>query len=90
MTEDPGCKDLLRVLIARVLLATLAALLARHRWPVFLVRPSTLLCWHREMGARRWTLCTYRSWRSTAISGARVGGVGRQENPADEHDGRAL
>jgi transposase InsO family protein len=38
----------------RMLLATLAKLLPRERWPVFLVTPSTLLRWHREMVARRW------------------------------------
>src|SRR5438034_1277980 len=39
----------------RMLLATLAKLLPRERWPVFLVAPSTLLRWHRELVARRWT-----------------------------------
>jgi hypothetical protein len=38
----------------RMLLATLARLLPRERWPVFLVTPSTLLRWHRELVARRW------------------------------------
>src|SRR5947207_4993950 len=39
----------------RMLLATLARMLPRERWPVFLVTPSTLLRWHRELVARRWT-----------------------------------
>jgi putative transposase len=39
----------------RMLLAALAKLLPRERWPVFLVTPSTLLRWHRELLARRWT-----------------------------------
>src|SRR5207248_4316302 len=39
----------------RMLLATLAKLLLRERWPIFLVTPSTLLGWHRELVARRWT-----------------------------------
>jgi len=39
----------------RMLLATLAKLLPRERWPVFLVTPATLLRWHRELVVRRWT-----------------------------------
>jgi putative transposase len=39
----------------RLVLATLARLLPRARWPVFLVTPATLLRWHRELVARRWT-----------------------------------
>jgi putative transposase len=37
----------------RMLLATLARLLPRERWPLFLVTPSTLLRWHRELVRRR-------------------------------------
>ena len=39
----------------RALLATLARLLSRERWAVFLVTPATLLRWHRELVARSWT-----------------------------------
>ena len=39
----------------RMLMATLAKLLPRQRWPAFLVTPSTLLRWHRKLVARRWT-----------------------------------
>jgi putative transposase len=39
----------------RMLLAALAKRLPRERWAAFLVTPSTLLRWHRELIARRWT-----------------------------------
>jgi hypothetical protein len=39
----------------RVVLAMLARLLPRERWRAFLVTPGTLLRWHRELVARRWT-----------------------------------
>jgi putative transposase len=38
----------------RMVLAILARLLPRERWPIFLVTPATLLRWHRELVARRW------------------------------------
>jgi hypothetical protein len=38
-----------------MVLAWLARLLSRDRWSVFLVMPGTLLRWHRELVARRWT-----------------------------------
>jgi putative transposase len=39
----------------RVFLAAASRLLPRSRWPSFLVTPTTLLRWHRRLGARRWT-----------------------------------
>jgi transposase InsO family protein len=39
----------------RMVLAWLAKLLPRDRWRAFLVTPATLLRWHRELVARRWT-----------------------------------
>jgi hypothetical protein len=41
--------------VDRMVLAASARLLPQARWPVFLVTPATLLCWHRELVARRWT-----------------------------------
>jgi hypothetical protein len=42
----------------RMVLATMAKLLPRDRWKIFLVTPSTLLRWHRELIRRRWTYPT--------------------------------
>jgi putative transposase len=39
----------------RLLLAAASTLLPRARWSVFLVSPQTLLRWHRELVARKWT-----------------------------------
>lgn len=39
----------------RLVLAVLSRLLPRPRWSVFFVTPATLLRWHRELVARRWT-----------------------------------
>jgi hypothetical protein len=48
----------------RILLATLARLLPRERWPLFLVTPATLLRWHRELVRRRWTYPQASLWGS--------------------------
>ena len=39
----------------RVFLAASSRLLPRSFWTVFLVKPATLLEWHRRLVARRWT-----------------------------------
>jgi putative transposase len=39
----------------RIVLASLAKLMARERWALFLVTPATLLRWHRELVRRRWS-----------------------------------
>jgi putative transposase len=39
----------------RMLLASLARLLSRERWSIFLLTPATLLRWHRELVTRHWT-----------------------------------
>src|SRR6266480_1114006 len=50
----------------RLVLAVLAKFLPRERWAVFLVTPATLLRWHRELIARRWTrrLVSGAAWTS--------------------------
>jgi putative transposase len=50
----------------RIVLATLAKLLARDRWSIFLVTPATLLRWHRDLVRRRWTYPTTRRRRGLA------------------------
>ena len=40
---------------AQHVLATLARLLSRDRWDIFLVTPATLMRWHRDLIARSWT-----------------------------------
>ncbi len=39
----------------RLLLAALSRVLPRRSWQAFLVRPETLLRWHRRLVARHWT-----------------------------------
>lgn len=39
----------------RTFLAAASRLLHRRRWSAFVVRPETLLRWHRRLVARRWT-----------------------------------
>ena len=39
----------------RALLAAASRLLPRRRWNAFLVRPETLLRWHKGLVARKWT-----------------------------------
>jgi putative transposase len=38
-----------------VFLAAASRFLSRSRWRSFFVTPTTLLCWHRRLVARRWT-----------------------------------
>src|SRR5450756_1557733 len=39
----------------RVLLAAASRALTRSSWSSFMVRPETLLRWHRELVRRKWT-----------------------------------
>jgi len=39
----------------RLFLAAAASILPRSRWPSFIVTPTTLLRWHRDLVRRKWT-----------------------------------
>jgi putative transposase len=39
----------------RLLMAAVSRILPRPRWSSFVVRPQTLLRWHRELVRRKWT-----------------------------------
>src|SRR5436309_108467 len=39
----------------RLFMSALSRVLPRDRWSSFLVRPQTLLRWHRELVRRKWT-----------------------------------
>jgi putative transposase len=47
----------------RLFLAAAARLLPKGRWSCFIVRPATLLAWHRELVKRRWTYRRRRTGR---------------------------
>jgi len=49
----------------RALLAALSRSLPRPAWAACPVKPDTLLRWHRELVARRWTYAHTRSGRSS-------------------------
>jgi putative transposase len=39
----------------RAILTALARVLDRDRWSIFLVKPDTILAWHRRLVANHWT-----------------------------------
>ena len=55
----------------RALLAATGRLLARERWSVFLVRPETIMAWHRRLVARKWTRTHRRPGRPALSSEVR-------------------
>jgi putative transposase len=70
----------------RVLLAALSRVLPRQRWAAFFVTPATLLRWHRELVARRWTHPHRRPGRpSTRAEVRRLILQLAQENPGWGH-----
>jgi putative transposase len=67
----------------RLLLAAAGGLLPRDRWSAFLVSPQTLVRWHRELVAMRWTYRRRRPGRPPLDAAVRelVLRLGR-ENPS--------
>src|SRR5262245_2325057 len=52
----------------RAVLAGLSKLLPRVRWVAFFVTPATLVRWHRNLVARRWTYPTRRPGRPPVVA----------------------
>jgi hypothetical protein len=47
----------------RMMIAAFARLIRRDRWSGFIVSPATILRWHRELVARKWTYRRSRTGR---------------------------
>jgi len=54
----------------RAILTALAGVLGRDRWSIFLVRPDTILGWHRRLVANHWTYLHRPGRPSTAVERA--------------------
>jgi putative transposase len=65
----------------RAVLAGLARVLGRDRWSIFLVRPETILGWHRRLVANHWTYPHRPGRPSTAITTRRTIIRLARENP---------
>ena len=65
----------------RAILTALARVLGRDRWSILLVRPDTILGWHRRLVANHWTF-PHRSGRhSTVVGDSADNRAPRGENP---------
>jgi hypothetical protein len=54
----------------RVILSALARVLGRDRWSVLVVKPDTILGWHRRLVAKHWTY-PHRPGRPSTIAATR-------------------
>jgi hypothetical protein len=66
----------------RAILSALARTVRRDRWPIFLVRPETLLRWHRRLVANHWTYPHLLGRPSTTVETRRTIIRLARENPA--------
>jgi putative transposase len=55
----------------RLFLAAASRILPRERWSSFVVTPTALLRWHRELVRRKWTHRAKRTGRPTIDPGVR-------------------
>jgi hypothetical protein len=65
----------------RALLAAFARVLGRDRWSIFLVRPETILGWHRRLVANHWTYPHRPGRPSTVVETRRTIVRLARENP---------
>jgi putative transposase len=66
----------------RALLAAFARVLDRDHWSIFLVRPDTILGWHRRLVANHWTHPHHPGRPSTAVETRQTITRLARENPA--------
>ncbi len=64
----------------RAFLAALSRVVGRDRWSIFVVKPDTLLCWHRRLVANHWTYPHRPGRPSTAAETRRMIGRLAREN----------
>jgi putative transposase len=65
----------------RALLTALARALGRDRWPIFFVKPDTILRWHRRLVANHWTYPHRPGRPSTTVETRRTIVRLARENP---------
>jgi len=65
----------------RAILTALARVLGRDRWSIFLVKPDTILGWHRRLVANHWTYPHKPGRPSTAVETRRLIIGFARENP---------
>jgi putative transposase len=65
----------------RVILAAFARVLDRDRWSIFLVKPDTILGWHRRLVANHWTYPHRPGRPSTAVETRQIIVRLARENP---------
>ena len=58
--------------VDRVFLAALSRVIGRDQWAILLIKPDTLLRWHRRLVARRWTTDNRGPGRPPIPAGLRV------------------
>jgi putative transposase len=67
--------------VDRAVLAAFARVIGRDRWSIFLVKPGTLLGWHRRLVANHWTYPHRPGRPSTAVDTRRTIIRLARENP---------
>jgi putative transposase len=66
----------------RAIITALARVLGRDRWSSFLVKPDTILRWHRRLVANHWTYRHRRGRPSTVVETRRIIVRLARENPS--------
>jgi putative transposase len=65
----------------RAILTALARALGRDRWSIFMIKPDTILRWHRRLVANHWTYPHRRGRTSTTVEIRRLILRLARENP---------